>query len=345
MRLPAGVGPLLCPSPQSLQSLLCVLLALAALTTTPTPADGLQQGLQQGLQHDAPPQHGQHGQHGLQGLRGALRTALSPERQGLRPGGGPGGLSSSLVPVPALLERPDRLFDPTPGDLNATLLRARLGRHFDPRVMSVQRPSRAQRRQHKIRYTNLLDSDDSALLDDDQVELDEDSPFRRNPRGRLVPAGVMPESIASLDLRGVRLPDGSRLRTRIPARLRRKLQHFLWAYTACPVQRRWRDLGVRFWPRWLKEGRCPETPCSIPAGMHCKPSASRHQLLLRWHCRPLPTLVLQHAQHDLEDRDEAGAAAPTQDLEQQAARHCAWIKVEYPVITECSCGCAEDRYS
>lgn len=332
MRHPAVVGPLLCPS------LLCVLqaLLLAALLTTPTPSDG--------LQHDAPPQQGLQG---LQGLRGALRTALSPERQGLRPGGGLSSSAGASVAVPALLERPDRLADPTPGDLNATLLRARLGRHFDPRVMSVQRPSRAQRRQHKIRYSNSLDLDDSALLDDDQVELDEDSPFRRNPRGRLVPAGAMPESIATLDLRGVRLPDGSRLRTRIPARLRRKLQHFLWAYTACPVQRRWRDLGVRFWPRWLKEGRCPETPCSIPAGMHCKPSASRHQLLLRWHCRPLPTLVLQH---DMQDRDEAAAAAapaPAHDLgrEQQAARHCTWIKVEYPVITECSCGCAEDRYS
>lgn len=181
------------------------------------------------------------------------------------------------------------------------------------------------------------------------MELDEDSPFRRNPRGRLVPAGVMPEAIASLDLRGVRLPDGSSLRTRISPRLRRKLQHFLWAYTACPVQRRWRDLGVRFWPRWLKEGHCPAAPCSIPPGMRCRPAATRHQALLRWHCRPLPTLVLQHGlghQQDDDDVTAAAAAGTTDGLgHEQATRHCTWIKVEYPVITECSCGCADDRYS
>ena len=72
----------------------------------------------------------------------SLRTALSPERQGLRPGGALSGLP------PALLEWPDRLHDPQPGDLNATLLRAKLGRHFDPRIMSVVRP---QRRQHQHR--------------------------------------------------------------------------------------------------------------------------------------------------------------------------------------------------
>ncbi|KAJ1528695.1 hypothetical protein ONE63_007088 [Megalurothrips usitatus] len=309
MRVPQGV-PDPCPPLVLVVCVLCVLLA--APIASPSPQHGSQHG----------------GQHG------GLRSALSPERQGLRPSGvsALGGLS-----VPALLERPDRLYDPQPGDLNATLLRAKLGRHFDPRVMSVQRPA-ALRRQHKIRYSNLLDSgEDSALLDDDQVELDEDSPFRRNLRGRLVPAGEMPESIATLDMRGVRLPDGSRLRTRISPRLRRKLQHFLWAYTACPVQRRWRDLGLRFWPRWLKEGHCPDAPCSIPPGMRCRPSSTRHQALLRWHCRPLPTLVLQ--------QDQGGGSGSSGIADTTATRHCSWIKVEYPIITECSCGCADDRYS
>ncbi|XP_052126533.1 noggin-like [Frankliniella occidentalis] len=353
MRLPAAPGPSSCAALRLL--LLTLLLLLAAVDTVAPHGSDLHSPAR-------------------------LRTALSPEGLGLRPGGGPGTLGGQAHAggaVPALQERPDRLYDPQPGDLNATLLRAKLGRHFDPRVMSVQRPSAAKRQhsQHKVRYNDLLDADaDSRLLDDDQVELDEDSPFRRNMRGRLVPAGEMPESIANLDLRGVRLPDGSRLRTRISPRLRRKLQHFLWAYTACPVQRRWRDLGVRFWPRWLREGHCPPSPCSIPPGMRCKPAATRHQALLRWHCRPLPTLVLQHGlgqhglgqhglgqhglgqhglgQHGLGQHGQRGLGderqeqqAPGHALEQTATRHCTWIKVEYPIITECSCGCAEDRYS
>lgn len=64
-----------------------------------------------------------------------------PERQGLRASVGLSGL-----PVPALLEHPDRLADPQPSDLNATELRARLGRHFDPRVVSVRRPAALRRR-------------------------------------------------------------------------------------------------------------------------------------------------------------------------------------------------------
>jgi noggin len=187
-----------------------------------------------------------------------------------------------------------------------------------------------------VRY-NLLDEN---LLDDDQVELDEDFPFRRNQRGRVVPVGEMPESIAALDFRGVRLPDGQRLRTRISQRLRRKLQNFLWAYTACPVTRRWRDLGVRFWPRWLKEGHCPESPCSIPPGMRCQPAGLRHQALLRWHCRP-SGLALASA--GLQQGQGLQGGQALQGLGEQ--RHCSWIKVEYPIITECACSCAEDRYS
>ncbi|KAK3931819.1 Noggin [Frankliniella fusca] len=344
MRVPAARGPPPPPSPSAAPAhhrlvLVPALLLLAFLVelVAPHASDALHAGLQGPARGPAP---------APAPAPALLRTALSPERQGLRPGGSQ-GLGGAM---PALLEKPDRLYDPQPGDLNATLLRAKLGRHFDPRVMSIQRPSafKRQRSQHKVRYNNLLDSgEDSTLLDDDQVELDEDSPFRRNPRGRLVPAGEMPESIANLDLRGVRLPDGSRLRSRISPRLRRKLQHFLWAYTACPVQRRWRDLGVRFWPRWLREGHCPASPCSIPAGMRCKPAATRHQALLRWHCRPLPALVLQHAEQHAEQQQQQQQqhGHGGRSLEQAATRHCTWIKVEYPIITECSCGCPEDRYS
>lgn len=113
MRVPAAVAPL-CLSVLRLVCLFCVVPVAA-----PSPSA-----------------------QGLERRTGTLRTSLSPERQGLRPGGALSGLP------PALLEWPNRLHDPQPGDLNATQLGAALGRHFDPRIMSVSRPPRWQ---HKHR--------------------------------------------------------------------------------------------------------------------------------------------------------------------------------------------------
>lgn len=74
---------------------------------------------------------------------------------------------------------------------------------------------------------------------------------------------------------------GSKLRTRLSPKLKRKLIQFLWAYTACPILQKWRDLGIRFWPRWLKEGHCEsKRSCSIPPSMTCSPSEAEYKVLL-----------------------------------------------------------------
>ncbi|KAG8230909.1 hypothetical protein J437_LFUL002941 [Ladona fulva] len=38
----------------------------------------------------------------------------------------------------------------------------------------------------------------------------------------------------------------------------RRLRRLLLSVTQCPIRWSWRDVGVRFWPRWVKEGRCGE---------------------------------------------------------------------------------------
>lgn len=90
---------------------------------------------------------------------------------------------------------------------------------------------------------------------------------------------------------------------------RRKLRQRLWAHVSCPVVYKWKDLGQLFWPRWVKEGDCyKERSCSIPAGMKCQPSESTEKTFLFWHCSRNKT-------------------------------SCQWIKIHYPVITKCKCGC------
>uniref|UniRef100_A0A669D8C3 Noggin 3 n=1 Tax=Oreochromis niloticus TaxID=8128 RepID=A0A669D8C3_ORENI len=85
---------------------------------------------------------------------------------------------------------------------------------------------------------------------------------------------------------------------------------WLWARAACPVQHAWSDLGARFWPRYVKVGSCSnKRSCSVPEGMLCTPARAAHVTLLRWRCR------------------------------RRNALHCAWIPVQYPLISECKCAC------
>lgn len=95
-------------------------------------------------------------------------------------------------------------------------------------------------------------------------------------------------------------------------KLKRRLQQWLWAYTFCPVAYTWTDLGSRFWPRFVRAGSClSKRSCSVPEGMVCKPANSTHLTILRWRC-----------------------------VQRKAGLKCAWIPVQYPIITDCKCSCA-----
>ncbi|KAL8580024.1 hypothetical protein ACOMHN_061345 [Nucella lapillus] len=79
----------------------------------------------------------------------------------------------------------------------------------------------------------------------------------------------------------------------------------------CQVHYVWDDLGILYWPRWVRRGYCQagDSPssssfdassssssssssspslsqsCSWPPGMHCVPAESRRIRILRWQCR------------------------------------------------------------
>ncbi|XP_077474735.1 noggin-like [Stigmatopora argus] len=93
---------------------------------------------------------------------------------------------------------------------------------------------------------------------------------------------------------------------------RLRLRQWLRAYTSCPLTSAWSDLGARFWPRYVRAGRCPaERSCSLPEGMRCRAAASAQLAVLRWRC-----------------------------AHREAGLQCAWIRARYPVITRCQCACA-----
>ena len=107
------------------------------------------------------------------------------------------------------------------------------------------------------------------------------------------------------------LPDGTKVRKQLARKVRKKLEKFLWLYTQCPVIYRWKDLGSRYWPRWVKQGRClANQSCSFPPGMRCRAAEERDVVILRWHCQRW-----------------------------DPPRFCKWIYMHYPIVTRCKCGC------
>ena len=169
--------------------------------------------------------------------------------------------------------------------------------HFDGRFMSIGQPKEALlypngTAEYPVRYSNNL------------------SPSRK-PGLNNSPYGNAPQR-SKWNLGSLQLPDGTRVRTRLSRKVRKKLEKFLWLYTQCPVIYRWKDLGSRYWPRWIKQGRChANQSCSFPPGMTCRASEEREVVILRWHCQYW-----------------------------DPPRFCKWIPLHYPIVRQCSCGCS-----
>ncbi|KAM9391631.1 noggin-1 [Pholidichthys leucotaenia] len=121
------------------------------------------------------------------------------------------------------------------------------------------------------------------------------------------PGGVLPKEIRAVDF------DVQFGKKHKPSKkLKRRLQQWLWAYSFCPVVYTWTDLGSRFWPRFVRTGSClSKRSCSVPEGMVCRPANSTHLTVLRWRC-----------------------------VQRKAGLKCAWIPVQYPIITDCKCACS-----
>uniref|UniRef100_A0A670ZNM6 Noggin n=1 Tax=Pseudonaja textilis TaxID=8673 RepID=A0A670ZNM6_PSETE len=183
---------------------------------------------------------------------------------------------SDNLPIKDIIEHPDPEYDPKEQDLDDRTLRKKLGSHFDPNFMSVA----------ALAHGNL------SLLE---------------PLHKFKGQGALPSELKKLDL----AETPYRTKVKIGKKARRKFLQWLWAYTYCPVMYTWKDLGSRFWPRYIKEGNClAERSCSFPEGMSCKPIKSVTKTFLRWYC---------------------------QGWSKQ--KYCTWIPVQYPIISECKCSC------
>lgn len=195
-------------------------------------------------------------------------------------------LKPSLVMVPLdLQESPNTNLDPDVDNLDKFRLLDIMGESYDSKFMSFRRP-------------NEMNTKPEGSL---QYQFSKDQ----------TPKGDMPSEIAALSAKTLQLSEGGlELRMKFSRKTKRKIQKLLWAYSYCPVRYRWKQLSVRFWPRWIKEGTCEnKRSCSIPAGMNCQPSKMENITILRYYC--------------------------------PFSGECEWIKIQYPILAECSCGCQQ----
>ncbi|XP_076820665.1 noggin-2-like [Clavelina lepadiformis] len=184
-------------------------------------------------------------------------------------------MPTNKMPLPILTEDPNDEYDPKPHDINERELRDRLGVDYLPDFMSPTQPA---------------DFHDTEMV----------KPL----------TGKIPSEIRKLLKRPTRFKMPKKAWKKI-MKNKKILQSWLYQETACPVRYRWKDLGVRFWPRYVKEGYCDSSrSCSIPAGMKCKFSQQSDIKLLRWYCQGI--------------------------LER---KYCLWLEMQYPVISECKCQC------
>ncbi|CAH8864317.1 unnamed protein product [Trichobilharzia szidati] len=98
-------------------------------------------------------------------------------------------------------------------------------------------------------------------------------------------------------------------------KLRRILREFLNDFISCPLYYIWYDWGPKFWPRWIKAGKCvniADISCSFPPGMYCQEKSAKDIVLLRYICP-----------------------------ESWPISSCNWYRIHLPIVMECSCGCTD----
>jgi hypothetical protein len=221
------------------------------------------------------------------------------------------------------------LYEASVRRLPVETMMSKLGDDFDPRWMSVERPSANQ--------TSLTSS---AASPDDPELLNDLRRLRFTYR----------------DERG----EEHQLRQAVV----RQLERWLLDRARCEVRYTWDDLGPLFWPRWIRHGSCDtRAACSWPPGMHCTAAESDTLRVMHWQCRPRASSGARHrrqAVSDAEDPVQKSTTSPSRSTGVKTSRtvssssrsrsgrrrqrssdrsQCRWRKVPYPVTSECFCSC------
>jgi len=138
--------------------------------------------------------------------------------------------------------------------------------------------------------------------------------------------------------------------------VRKYLEKWLLQRASCPVRMTWVDIGLLFWPRWIRKGTCDDSSstssCSWPPGMHCVAKPHRPLRLLHWTCQARHKSASVSGELTVgrgeggEKKGEAGKQLRT-NWDSNVYRgsggrekyRCRWKKTRYQITSECVCSC------
>ncbi|XP_054718170.1 noggin-3-like [Uloborus diversus] len=119
------------------------------------------------------------------------------------------------------------------------------------------------------------------------------------------------------------------------------VEKYLLQRASCPVRFAWEDIGALFWPRYIKRGECASVPgtCSWPPGMHCVPADKSTIHVLRWQCKLPKGKGRRRTFKSTNDPKSRDWQKRVNDGDPSINLRCHWIRVPYPITTECYCTC------
>ncbi|XP_035516405.1 noggin-2-like [Morone saxatilis] len=124
----------------------------------------------------------------------------------------------------------------------------------------------------------------------------------------------------------------------LPSQVALLVRDWLVSSASCGLTYQWVDLGLAFWPRWLRQTDCERSDegqsCSFPGGMECVRAQMTHINILAWHC-----LDIREGGNGSRRMRANGSDSSTEMGTGEVMKRCIWRQVPYPVVTACTCSC------
>ena len=279
---------------------------------------------------------------------------------------------SNLIFMPGFIESPDSSVRSTQSANVAKSGNSRQLRHdvwieenqdaaFRHYAMMAYQPRRRHLEQERL-MNRMADDFDSFWMSIDRP--------RTNPVPRMTnEPSHSPKMLDKLNKLNFTYTDENGQSVELDDQERKSVENWLLQRTSCPVYYTWMDLGVYFWPRWIRKGSCDAShSCSWPAGMHCVPEQSDTVRLLTWQCQSS-----RKRKKDSREKESQGVTrrqssnlmsanlAELGNIQQQTQaqsrsskkrssnsrryKHkssdvrCKWVKRRYPITPACFCSC------
>ncbi|XP_051241342.1 noggin-2-like [Dicentrarchus labrax] len=124
----------------------------------------------------------------------------------------------------------------------------------------------------------------------------------------------------------------------LPSQVGLLVRDWLVSSASCGLTYQWVDLGLAFWPRWLRQTDCERSDegqsCSFPGGMECVRAQTTPINILAWHC--LDGREGGNGSRRMRANSSDGS---TEMGTGEVMKRCIWRQVPYPVVTACTCSC------